>query len=282
MLKMPGAEPIDYLVLGHITQDLTPQGPKLGGTASYAALTAKALGMRVGIITSHHEDLPIGQLSSIPIVNSPAQQTTTFENSYSQSRRVQTISRLADPLDYYLIPETWRQAPIIHLGPVAQEFASSMVRQFPNSMIFVTPQGWMREWDSSGKVSPSEWPEADFVLRHVDAAVISGKDVLDDQNRINEMAAAVQILITTHGADGVTLYTNGQMHHIEAPKVTEVDSTGAGDIFAAAFFVTLKGTNDPLEAARFANLAAALSVTRRGLSSIPTKDEIYDMTLEVH
>jgi sugar/nucleoside kinase (ribokinase family) len=281
MLKMPGVEPIDYLVVGHITQDLTPQGPQLGGTASYAALTAKALGLRVGIVTSHHEDLPIGQLNGIPTVNFPSEQSTTFENTSQQSIRVQTISHLADPLEFFLIPETWRQAPIIHLGPVAQEVASSMVRQFPNSMIFVTPQGWMREWDSSGKVSHSEWPEADYILRNVDAAVISGNDVLDDQNRINEMAAAAQIFITTHGADGVTLYTNGQMHHFEAPQVTEIDSTGAGDIFAAAFFVTLKGTNDPLEAARFANLAAALSVTRRGLRSIPTKDEIYDFTLEV-
>ena len=280
MLKMPGTQTIDYLVMGHITQDITPHGTELGGTTTYAALTAKTLGLRVGIVTSYHEDLPISQLNTFPIVNAPAEQTTTFENAYSETERVQTIHSIADPLDFYLIPKAWRQTPIVHLGPVAQEINSSIVRQFPNSMICVTPQGWMREWDESGQVSPSEWPEADFVLRHVDAAVISDKDVLDDQNRINEMAAAARILITTHGKNGFTLYTNGQMQHFEAPKVTELDSTGAGDIFAAAFFVTLKGTKNPQEAARFANLAAALSVTRRGLSGIPTKDEIYDMTLE--
>lgn len=281
MIKMPGTEAIDYLVVGHLTQDITSNGLQLGGTTTYAALMAQALGLRVGIVTSHHEDLPLGQLSSIPIVNSPAEKTTTFENIYIGSERIQTIHSVADPLDLYIIPETWRQTPIVHLGPVAQEITPSIVRQFPNSMICVTPQGWMREWDSTGMVSPSEWPEADFVLRHVDAAVISDRDVLLDQNRINEMAAAAQILITTQGADGNTLYTQGQVHHMEAPNVTELDSTGAGDIFAAAFFVTLFRTNNPVEAARFASLAASLSITRRGSDSVPTKDEIYDLTLEV-
>ena len=35
-------EPLDYLVVGHVARDLTPQGPQLGGTVAYAALTARA------------------------------------------------------------------------------------------------------------------------------------------------------------------------------------------------------------------------------------------------
>jgi hypothetical protein len=45
-------EPIDYLVIGHLTQDIIPDGFRLGGTAAYSALTARALGLRVGIVTS--------------------------------------------------------------------------------------------------------------------------------------------------------------------------------------------------------------------------------------
>ena len=36
-------EPVDYLVIGHVAHDLTPEGPRLGGTAAYSALTAMAL-----------------------------------------------------------------------------------------------------------------------------------------------------------------------------------------------------------------------------------------------
>ena len=280
MFKMPGAEPIDYLVVGHITQDLNPQGPQLGGTAAYAALTAQALGFRVGIVSSFREDTPMDAFDSIPIVNFPSDENTTFENTTTPFGRIQTIQHIAERLDFYHIPETWRKTPIIHLAPVAQEISTTMARQFSDSFLCMTPQGMMREWDSAGHVSPSEWPEADYFLRHLDAAVISVEDAQNNSNRIAEMAAATPILITTDGSNGSTLYIRGQVQHFEAPTVAEVDPTGAGDIFAATFFTTLKGTNNPFEAASFANKIAALSVTRSGLNGIPTKDEIHDSIVE--
>jgi sugar/nucleoside kinase (ribokinase family) len=60
-----------------------------------------------------------------------------------------------------------------------------------------------------------------------------------------------------------------------------VDATGAGDIFAAAFFIRLFKTRDPWEAARFATLIASRSVTRIGLNGIPTQSEIEACMMEV-
>jgi sugar/nucleoside kinase (ribokinase family) len=60
-----------------------------------------------------------------------------------------------------------------------------------------------------------------------------------------------------------------------------LDATGAGDVFAAAFFVRLHKTRDPWEAARFATLIASRSVTRLGLDGVPTKQEIEESMLEV-
>jgi len=56
--------------------------------------------------------------------------------------------------------------------------------------------------------------------------------------------------------------------------VIEVDATGAGDIFAAAFFVRLQRGADPWTAACFANCVAAQSVIRAGLAGTPTPDDI--------
>lgn len=61
----------------------------------------------------------------------------------------------------------------------------------------------------------------------------------------------------------------------------EVDATGAGDIYAAAFFTRLYATRDPWEAARFATQLSAYSVTRTGLESIPTTAEIQECMVEV-
>jgi sugar/nucleoside kinase (ribokinase family) len=80
--------------------------------------------------------------------------------------------------------------------------------------------------------------------------------------------------VVTRGAGGGTVHTGDLSRDFAAPGVTEVDATGSGDIFAAAFFVCLKRGADPWKAAQFANCVAAQSVTREGLSGTPTADEV--------
>ncbi len=273
--------PIDYLVIGHLTRDLTPNGERLGGTAAYAALTARALGLRVGIVTSWGEELPLGPLSPLPMVNLPAEASTTFENIYTPDGRVQKIHSVAQNLDLFLIPEPWLNAPIVHLAPIAQEVSPGMIRRFKSSFIGLTPQGWLREWDQNGEIRPGEWPEATYVLSQATAAVISVDDVGGDEQRIEEMAAACPVLAVTEHAHGARLYWQGDVRHFPAPEVPEVDPTGAGDIFAAAFFARLYSTRDPWEAARFATRLAAYSVTRVGLEGVPTFEEIQESLVQV-
>jgi hypothetical protein len=281
MFSLTPLEPINYLIIGHLTRDLTPAGPQLGGTAAYAGLTAHALGLRVGIVTSWGGELPLGNLKHIPIINYPADHSTTFENIYTEKGRIQVVHTIAQPLDFHLIPEPWRQAPIVHLGPVAQEVEPGLVRHFPTSLVGVTPQGWLRRWDESGHVYTSEWPEASFTLQQTGAAVLSIEDVKNDENRIEEMASASRILVVTEGAAGARVYWNGDVRRYRPPQMEEIDPTGSGDIFAAAFFVRLYLTRDPWESARFANQIAAASVARVGLDGIPTPEEIQEYLIEV-
>ena len=92
MLKLVSIEPIDYLVVGHITRDLTLQGARIGGTVTYSALTASALGLRTGIVTSWGEEVELESLSTVPIANLPSEYSTTFENIETPDGRRQTIS----------------------------------------------------------------------------------------------------------------------------------------------------------------------------------------------
>ena len=59
--------------------------------------------------------------------------------------------------------------------------------------------------------------------------------------------------------------------HVPAPAVTAVDSTGAGDTHAGVFLAALADGLDPPAAARRANAAAAISVTRPGPATSPTR-----------
>src|SRR5512141_2868727 len=116
--------PVDYLVIGHVAHDLTPEGPRLGGTVAYSALTARALGMRVGIVTASGPETSLHSLQgvSIHLVQSP--QSTTFENIYTEHGRVQYLHAQATRLDFSQVPQIWRSTPIIHLGPIANEMDS--------------------------------------------------------------------------------------------------------------------------------------------------------------
>jgi hypothetical protein len=281
MYRQLSIEPIDYLMIGHISIDKTPAGLQIGGTTTYTSLVARALGLRVGIVTSWGSEIPLGPLSQVPIVNLPSDHSTTFKNISTPEGRIQTIYNVAQTIDLNLIPNQWLNTPIVHLGPIAQEVEPTLVRHFSNSLIGTTPQGWLRTWDSDGRVSPSEWPEATFVLNHVGAAVVSIEDVDNDEVRIEEMATACRVLAVTEHSEGVRIFWNGDVRRFRAPPVSVQDTTGAGDIFAGAFFFRLYTTRDPWEAARFATQLAAFSVTRVGLDSIPTQEEIQECMAEV-
>lgn len=281
MMQITTLAPIDYLVIGHITVDITQNGLRLGGTGAYAAMTAHALGLKVGIVTSRGSEVPLGPLGALPVINFPVDQSTTFENMYRNGIRLQKIHAVADNLDFHNIPDPWRSAKIVHLGPVAQEVAPAIVRNFPDSLIGVTPQGWLRSWDADGQIIATEWPESGFVLGHAGAAVISIEDVDGDEERIEEMAVACPVLAVTEAMEGARLYWHGDVRRFRPPEVEEIDPTGAGDIFAAAFFARLFTTRDPWEAARFATQLSAISVARPGLAGVPTTEEVNECIVEV-
>jgi len=138
----------------------------------------------------------------------------------------------------------------------------------------VTPQGWLREWDAQGRISPIGWAEAEQVLPHADAVIISIEDVAHNEELVQQWAAQAKLLVVTRGAYGCTVHQAGKVTAVPTHPVEIVDATGAGDIFAASFLVRLRECGDPIVAARFASCLASQSITRRGLDSIPTPLEI--------
>lgn len=281
MLSKPGLEPIDYLLIGHIAKDVSSAGIRVGGTVTYAALTAQALGLRVGIVTSWGEELEIPELTNITILNLYTEKSTTFENIDTPIGRKQAIHHRASVLDYHNVPQLWRRTPIVHLAPIAQDINPNIIRHFENSDLFITPQGWLRQWNDDGAVHTIDWIESDYLLPYSKAIVISEEDVNNNENRINRLARASKILIVTRGKNGASLYMEGSEFNIQTPVSEELDSTGAGDIFSAAFFIKFNRERDPIKAVEFANQIASRSVTRKGLASAPTSEDLYDINIEV-
>ena len=261
---MDPTQHMDYLVIGHICLDVTAEGLQVGGTAAYSAATATTLGCRTAVVTSADrawtDVLPEAAIEVVP-----AAQTTTFENTYTAAGRSQKLHAVAEKLLPDHVPAAWRRSRIVHVAPVADEVDPAVMTLFPNSLLGLTPQGWLRTWDKEGHVRARLWAAAAEYLPLATAVFISDEDLPEPQ-----LLAAYRrhsnVLVMTQGAAGSIVYLGDESRSVPAPRVRAVDTTGAGDIYATAFLVRLEQTaGNAWEAARFANELAAQSVTVAGL-----------------
>lgn len=261
----------DYLLIGHMTRDLLPDGTFApGGTALYAALTAHRLGRRVGVVSAR-ASIPADWSADIAVAFATMMDAPVFENRYTSQGRVQILHAGSGVLTLDDVPPAWRVARIVHLAPVLAETPEYLVDAFPDALLGMTPQGMMRSWNTllPAQISYRSWSPPPQVLERIHVLVMSIEDLQGDEDQARAYARYCPLVALTRGAAGATLFINGSPHHIEAYPAIEYDPTGAGDVFAAALLVRLDETGDPLEAARFAAYIAARSVEGVGPGAIP-------------
>ena len=276
----------DYLVIGHITADLQPDGEVvLGGTALYSALTAARLGARVAVLTRGVFGREVAGMKvpslepyaeEISIISQDADVPTTFINEFRADLRVQTMPHWAGEIDLRGLPPHWRNTPLVHLGPIADEVNPSQAVGLTTNFLGITPQGWMRDWprQTGGKVRliPLKLPGS--LLARVDCAIVSVEEMLYAREVV-ERVGERRLGVVTKDRDGVRIIAGGQTIEVEGFKVPTKDLNGAGDVFAAAFFLKAADrTSSAKGAGRFANAVAALSLREVGVSAVPTMQEV--------
>ena len=265
----------DFLAIGHVTRDRTKEGLVPGGTVTYAALTAARMGLRPAILTSASTDaLPLSPVRDVPTHVVRSTETTTFRNVYEGGRRTQHLEAVAADIGPADVPEEWLGAPMVLLGPVVGELAPELARRFLGSTVVASLQGWLRTWDADGLVAPSPW-RGDDLLPDASAAVVAESDIADAADAAH-WARLAPLLIVTRGALGSTVHKGARTHEVHAFPANELDPTGAGDVFAAAFLIRYHETGDALEAAEFASCAAAISVEGPGVQGVPSRSEVEE------
>lgn len=286
----------DFVAIGHATRDLLPDGGwRLGGTVTFAALTAQRLGLRAAILTSGPPDLLAALRAALPgvaLAYLPAPAATTYENVYAGGMRTQYLRDRAAPLSARDLPAAWRDTRIALLAPLAGEVEHTLAGAFPRALVAATPQGWLRRWDASGRVIPGPLDDAEMLLPRLRALILSREDLPapiasaldtseggsapgDTDAQIAAWARVVPLVVVTRGPAGAILYRDsGAPEAFPGYPARELDPTGAGDVFAAAFLCELHATGDPRAAVDFANRAAALSVEHLGADGIPTRADI--------
>lgn len=254
----------DYVIIGHISLDSTASEDRIGGTATYSALAARLLGRKVGVVTAVPVDpSTIDDLQGIECLSIPSTDWTRFENDYATGRREQKWISTAAEIEIDDVPISWQLAQIVHVGPIAQEITPRFVMGCPTELNCATLQGWLRARSSSSKVLVELSAELETGLKYLDVGILSEEDVMSDPVLIEQLAANSRLLVVTRGGEGCDVFVKGERQRVTTTRLEINEPTGAGDIFAAAFFIKFAATKDPVGSAKFANRFAAWILEER-------------------
>lgn len=269
-----------FVAIGHMVYDvvdLAPSGLTLGGAASYSSITARNLGLKARAITSVGADFKFDDpsLKRIEITYRLSEKTTTFQNVYDDfGKRQQFIRGVADKIKAEHVPPEWHEASIVYLCPVADEVDLNIADCFKKAIIGVSPQGWMRKWDKAGRVSSKRW--SGNRENKIDAIILSEEDLATFPDQFSDYQNLAKYVILTQGKNGATLFAGKDSFHYPAFQTSEIDPTGAGDVFAASFLIRYFQTLDPHQATIFANCMASFAVEKQGTKGIPNIQRVLE------
>jgi len=291
----------DYTTVGHVTIDVLEDGSRrAGGAAFYSALQAARLGLRAAIVTcgvaTEIEELVEPYSSELELRILPAAHTTTLRTLgagasdgssagdgasdgssagatvSSGAPRRQRLLAWAGPIAQDIAVET----SILHMAPVARESPTRWRGQA--AFVGLTPQGLVREWSAEGDEIAVGKPMRSLALLadRCDAIVLSEHERAACASAIDAAGAGGAVVAVTAGARPTTILAPGCAGvELEVAALEEpVDDLGAGDVFAAAFFVALAEGQSPLAAASFANAAAAVRMHGVGADAIGERTAI--------
>ncbi|MGH2865126.1 MAG: PfkB family carbohydrate kinase [Solirubrobacteraceae bacterium] len=257
----------DYTTVGHVTIDVLEDGStQPGGAAFYSALQAARLGLRTQIVTRGNER-EIEQLlephrNELELRIQPARHTTTLQTSGQGESRSQRVLAWAGPIAEDLEFDT----SILHLAPVTRE--TPWRWRGTVGFLGLTPQGLARTWDAPrgrvGGCTPSR--AASLVAARCDAMVVSEHERICC-NRLIERASDTGAIVAITAGDrpSTILMPDGCTLELAVPFVeAPLEDLGAGDVFAAAFFIALAEGQPVLEAVGLGNAAAAVRMSGHG------------------
>lgn len=265
------------LVCGHVTLDRLDGAIVPGGPAYYAGRALAGLGAAPRVFTAAGPDFPREALRGIEAEIAPAPATTAFVNAYGRDgARTQRVLSALPPLDPARLPAAWRPAGVLLLAPVLGEIDVHAFAEATDApFVGLCVQGLVREVGQDGAVLHRPLELAADALARVDAAVVGEDEVRGDAGLVSRLAAAVPVVAFTHGAGGCEVIVRGRTRRVGVHPAREVDPTGAGDVFAAAFFLSLASGEEALDAARLGAGAASIVVEGRGGDALGLMGEAF-------
>lgn len=290
---------IDIVHAGSASRDLTeddPRGWRLGGGASYSALTTARLGLHTAAVigvdraAASAPELILLRDAGVELLLVELDEGPVFRNLESPNGRVQMCLSPGHHLPIPGVPASWNQAHFWSLVPVAGELGDEWVSVVQgDSFLGLGWQGLLRNLVAGREVTRKA-PTRSPLLERADLVGVSRHDLEPGTAlaSLSRLLRPTADLVVTDGPAGgrlVRLGSDGrartQRYAAVAPS-REVDATGAGDVFLAALVASLVGQGKEGRAAvprrrldlRFAAAAASFVVEAPGLNGVPDRRAI--------
>lgn len=256
--------PPQIVVVGAVTEDRFGSATRPGGAAPYATRALEALGIRARVLVSAP---PGGAGGAFERHEHEFVHTTTAlrfaHDVEGEERRLRVVSTPDRALTAGDLPASWRDADALILAPLLPgDLDVASFAALPASRIALVAQGLQRHVASDGAVTLLDEPAAALLAAcGVRTSVFLSREEVAPWPRgaVGDLVASCARVVVTRGADGADVYRAGhEVLHVDASPATPIDTTGAGDAFAAAFTAALAcGASDERAGAIAARVAAA-------------------------
>ena len=250
-----------------------------GGPACYCSLIARSLKFDVTLHTKFGSDFPLVDYlnkQKIKHDNSVSDESTTkFTLKILGSERTLFLENQCEPIN-----DTILDSDSVLISPVFDEISNEAFMRIKRNANFVLldPQGFLRRKNSENKIY-LENTQLDF--SHISAiktnpeeleCITGGYEV--DNMKILQKNGIEYVILTDK--QNISVLSKDKIYSIKLPNTVLYDTTGAGDIFSAAFCCTMIKENDILWALSFAGGAvqATLDSEKIGLEKIPHRGAI--------
>lgn len=171
-----------------------------------------------------------------------------------ERRILDTLATAADAFDVIVIADQAETDPGGVVTPAVRDLLAELALVYPYK-VWLADSRMRVERFRNVMIKPNR-EEAASACRKVFGRV--------DYPALREHACA-PLMLVTHGAEGVMVVEPGGVTGVPARAVEHpVDICGAGDSFAAGAALALKVTGSPVDAARFGNLVAGVTIGKPG------------------
>ena len=248
-----------------------------GGSGSNFSVAAKTLGASVTLYTAvgtgHFSKLIKEELERLGIrihgIRKEGEQSLIFIASTPKGKVMYSLKGASHKLLPEDLPDTLN-GDVIH------------VASKPSNFVF--------KYSGKGRLSYSPGPhvfqtELEMMLESIkksDIVFLNESEARHLNMYPHPIVMPKELLVVTLGEKGSVVFLRDSAYYVEPFKVdTVVDTTGAGDVYAAAFLTEYLRSKDPLRAAKVASVAGAIAVTVMGGFVMLDSQVVYEAARQV-